>query len=155
MALFMFTRAILAGTPISVHNHGQMQRDFTYIDDIVEGVTRVWRKPPAPDPHWSGESPKPNTSSAPYRIYNIGNHQPVALLYVIELLEKALGRKALKTMLPMQSGDVQVTYAEVDDLMDDVGFKPDTPVEVGVQRFVDWYREYYKPEEMAMPCLPE
>lgn len=147
MALFMFTRAILAGTPISVHNNGQMQRDFTYIDDIVEGVTRVWRKPPAPDPHWSGESPQPNTSSAPYRIYNIGNHQPVALLHLIELLEKALGKKAVKTMLPMQPGDVQATYADVDDFIADVGFKPDTPIEVGVQRFVEWYRGYYKPED--------
>lgn len=144
MALFLFTRAILNGEPISVFNHGEMQRDFTYIDDIVEGIIRVWRRPAVPDPRWSGDCPDPATSQAPYRVYNIGNHRPVPLLHLIEVLEDALGRKATKTLLPMQPGDVPATYADVDDLIQDVGFKPDTPIEVGVARFVEWYRAYYR-----------
>jgi len=144
MALFLFTRAILAGEPISVFNHGEMQRDFTYIDDIVEGIVRVWRTPAVPDPRWSGDLPDPATSQAPYRVYNIGNHRPVRLLHVIELLEQALGRKATKQFLPMQPGDVPATYADVDDLIHAVGFKPDTPIEVGVERFVEWYRSFYR-----------
>ncbi|MBI5776135.1 MAG: NAD-dependent epimerase [Nitrospirae bacterium] len=144
MALFLFTKAILAGTPIDVYNHGRMQRDFTYIDDIVEGVVRALDRPAAPDPAWSGDAPNPATSSAPYRLYNIGNHQPVELLRFIEILEKALGKTAKKNFLPMQAGDVPATYADVQDLIDDVGFKPDTPLEEGIMKFVEWYRSYYK-----------
>jgi UDP-glucuronate 4-epimerase len=144
MALFLFTKAILAGKPIDVYNHGRMQRDFTYIDDIVEGVVRALDRPAAPDPAWSGETPDHATSSAPYRLYNIGNHQPVELLRFIEILEKALGKTAKKNFLPMQAGDVPATYADVQDLIDDVGFKPDTPLEEGIRRFVEWYRGYYK-----------
>lgn len=138
MALFLFTKAILEGRPIDVFNHGQMRRDFTYIDDIVEGVLQVAERPPAPE---SSESP----SAAPYRIYNIGNHSPVELMKVIELLEKCLGKTARKNMLPMQPGDVPATFADVDDLMRDTGFRPDTPIEVGVERFVRWYQSYYLP----------
>lgn len=144
MALFLFTQAILDGRPIDVFNFGDMRRDFTYIDDIAEGVVRVLDKPASPNPNWSGQDPDPGTSSAPYRIYNIGNHQPVELSYLISLLEKALGKTAKKNLLPMQPGDVPATYAEVDHLIREVGFKPDTPIEVGIQRFVDWYRAYYQ-----------
>lgn len=144
MALFLFTRAILEGKPIEVFNFGQMQRDFTYIDDVVEGVLRVLDTPAMPDPHWSSGAPDPATSSAPYRLYNIGNHKPVALLRVIELLEEALGKKAEKNLLPLQPGDVPATYADVDDLVKHIAFKPDTPIEVGLRRFVQWYRDYYK-----------
>jgi len=144
MALFLFTKAILAGKPIDVFNYGKMQRDFTYIDDIVEGVVRVLDKPAKPDPTWSGETPNPGTSSAPYRLYNIGNHQPVELLRFIEILEGALGKKAEKNFLPLQPGDVPATYADVDDLIKDVDFKPNTPIEVGIQRFVEWYRSFYQ-----------
>lgn len=144
MALFLFTKAILEGKPIDVFNYGKMQRDFTYVDDIVEGVVRVLDRPPAPDPHWSGQAPDPATSSAPYRLYNIGNHKPVALLRVIELLEEALGKKAEKHLQPLQPGDVPATYADVDDLGKHAAFKPDTPIEVGIRRFVDWYRGYYR-----------
>lgn len=143
MALFLFTKAILAGEPISVFNHGRMQRDFTYVDDIVEGVVRVCDRVPEADPNWSGDHPDPGTSRAPYRIYNIGNNQPVELLRMIEILEDALGKKAEKRMLPMQPGDVPATYADVDDLARDVGFRPATPLEEGVARFVAWYRDYY------------
>ncbi len=143
MALFMFTKAILAGQPIDVYNHGRMQRDFTYIDDIAEGVVRVADRVPEPNPGWSGDAPDPGTSLAPYKIYNIGNHQPVELLYFIEVLENCLGRKAEKNLLPIQAGDVPATYADVDDLMRDVGFQPATPIEEGIARFVAWYREYY------------
>ena len=143
MALFLFTKAILSGKPIAVFNHGTMQRDFTYIDDIVEGVVRVLDRPAKPDPAWSGETPNPATSSAPHRLYNIGNHQPVELLRMIELLERALGKTAAKKFLPIQPGDVPATYADVQDLIDDVGFKPDTPLEAGIARFVDWYRAFY------------
>ncbi len=144
MALFLFTKAILEGQPIDVFNFGNMRRDFTYIDDIVEGVIRVLDKPATPDPKWSGETPDPGTSSGPYRIYNIGNRQPVDLMRFVELLEEVLGKKAEKRRLPLQPGDVPATYADVDDLVRDVGFKPDTPVEVGIRRFVQWYRDYYK-----------
>jgi len=144
MALFLFTRAILEGRPINVFNFGKMQRDFTYIDDIVEGVVRVMERPPRPNPSWTGDAPDPGTSRAPYKIYNIGNNQPVELLQFIEVLEKKLGRKAEKNLLPLQPGDVPATYADVDDLVRDVGFKPNTPIEVGVERFVAWYRSYHK-----------
>jgi UDP-glucuronate 4-epimerase len=144
MALFLFTRAILAGAPIQVFNHGQMERDFTYIDDIVEAVARLADRVPAPDPRWNGEAPDPASSAAPYRLYNIGNNQPVPLMRLIEILEDCLGRKAVKQLLPMQPGDVPATYADVDDLARDVDFAPRTPIEVGVERFVRWYREFYK-----------
>ena len=144
MAMWLFTRAILAGEPIQVFNGGQMRRDFTYVDDIVEAIVRVTDRIPQPDPEWSGADPDPATSSAPYRLYNIGNNRPVELGYVIETLEACLGRKAIRNLLPMQAGDVPETCADVDDLMRDVGFRPDTPIEVGIARFVEWYREYHK-----------
>lgn len=143
MALFLFTKAILEGRPIDVFNHGQMRRDFTYIDDIVEGVYRVMQRTPAPNPAWSGEAPDPSSSTAPYRIYNIGNNNTVELGRFIEVLEEALGKKAVKNLLPMQPGDVAATYANVDDLIADTGFQPATSVEQGVAAFVRWYREYY------------
>jgi UDP-glucuronate 4-epimerase len=143
MAYFSFTQRILAGQPIEVFNHGKMQRDFTYIDDIVEGVYRVMLKAPVGDPAWSGAHPDPGSSSAPYRLYNIGNHNPVELLRFIEVLESLLGRKAEKVLRPMQAGDVVATYADVADLARDVGFEPRTPIEAGLERFVRWYREYY------------
>src|SRR5207249_10745248 len=136
MALFLFTKAILEGKPIDVFNHGKMQRDFTYVDDIVEGVVRVLDRPAASDPNWSGQAPDPATSSAPYRVYNIGNHKPVALMRVIELLEEALGKKAEKRLQPLQPGDVPATYADVGDLVAHVAFKPNTQIEVGIRRFV-------------------
>jgi UDP-glucuronate 4-epimerase len=144
MALFLFTKAILEGRPIDVFNEGRMQRDFTYIDDIVEGVIRTADRPAAPNTGWSGTEPDPGTSSAPYRVYNIGNHQPVELLHLIAVLEQCLGRTAQKNLLPMQPGDVPATYADVEDLARDVGFHPATPIEDGVRRFVDWYRTYYR-----------
>ncbi len=144
MALFLFTKAILEGKPIDVYNYGKMRRDFTYIDDIVEGVVRVIDCLPQPDPGWSGMRPDPGTSTAPYRVYNIGNNKPVELLSFIEVLENCLGKKAEKRLLPMQPGDVLETCADVDDLMRDVGFRPDTPITTGVARFVEWYRAYYK-----------
>jgi UDP-glucuronate 4-epimerase len=144
MALFLFTRAILEGRAIDVYNYGKMQRDFTYIDDIVEGVCRVINRVPAPDPGWNGNQPDAASSYAPYRLYNIGNNQPVELMRFIEVLEDCLGKKAQKNLLPIQPGDVPATYADVEDLMQAVGFKPDTPLEKGIQHFVDWYREYYK-----------
>ncbi|HPW81598.1 MAG TPA: NAD-dependent epimerase [Verrucomicrobiota bacterium] len=143
MALFLFTKAILEGRPIDVFNEGRMRRDFTYIDDIVEGVVRVADRVAVPNPAWSGDAPDPGTSAAPYRLYNIGNNNPVELLHLIELLEQALGRAAQKRMLPMQPGDVPATYADVDDLMRDVGFRPATSIEEGVRRFVAWYRSFY------------
>jgi UDP-glucuronate 4-epimerase len=143
MALFKFTRAILGGEPIEVYNHGRMQRDFTYIDDIAEGVIRVADRVPAGNQQWSGDQPDPGTSRAPYRIYNIGNHQPVELMDLIAELERCLGREAEKRFLPMQPGDVPATFADVDDLVRDVGFRPATPIEDGVREFVHWYREYY------------
>jgi len=144
MALFKFTRNILAGEAIDVFNNGQLARDFTYIDDVVEGVLRTADRIPAPNPNWSGAHPDSATSSAPYRIYNIGNHQPVELMHFIGILEKALGREAKKNFLPMQPGDVPATFADVDDLVADVGFAPATPIEDGVARFVKWYRDYYR-----------
>ncbi|MCA1956905.1 MAG: NAD-dependent epimerase [Nitrospira sp.] len=144
MALFIFTKAILEGRPIEVFNYGNMRRDFTYIDDIVEGVIRVLDRPAAPDPSWSGDRPDPGTSSAPSRVYNIGNHRPVELLRFIEILEQAVGKKAEKKLLPLQPGDVPATYADIDDLARDVGFAPSTPIEEGIPRFVKWYREFYR-----------
>jgi len=143
MALFKFTRAILAGEPIDVFNYGRHRRDFTYIDDIVEGVVRVLDRIPEPDPNWSGADPDCATSDAPYRLYNIGNHHPVELMRYIELLEECLGTAAQKNLLPLQPGDVPDTYADVEDLVRDTGYQPSTPVSVGVARFVDWYRDYY------------
>jgi UDP-glucuronate 4-epimerase len=143
MALFKFTRAILADEPIEVFNHGHHRRDFTYIDDIVEGVIRVLDRLPEPNPAWDGARPDPATSAAPYRLYNIGNSQPVELLRYIEVLEQALGRSARKTLLPLQPGDVPDTYADVTELVADTGYRPQTSVEEGVGRFVAWYREYF------------
>jgi UDP-glucuronate 4-epimerase len=144
MALFLFTRAILAGEPIEVFNHGLMKRDFTYIDDIVEGVVRTLAQPAAPDPAWSGAAPDPGSSAAPWRVFNIGNNEPVALLDMIAMLERALGREAQKTLLPMQPGDVPSTYADIKALEQAVGFRPSTPLDVGIGRFVAWYRDYYQ-----------
>lgn len=143
MALFLFTRAILEGEPIKVFNHGKMKRDFTYVDDIVEGVTRVLRKPAAVDPKWDAHDPAPNTSSCPYTVYNIGNHTPVELGTFITVLEAKLGIEAKKEMLPMQPGDVPSTTADVRNLFEAVGYTPSTPVEEGIANFVDWYRSYY------------
>jgi UDP-glucuronate 4-epimerase len=143
MALFLFTRSILAGKPIDVFNHGKMRRDFTYIDDIVEGVVRTSDHLATPRAEWSGASPDPSCSKAPYRVYNIGNHTPVELEHLISTLEGALGKKAIKEYLPMQAGDVPATYADVQDLEEAVGFRPATPIEEGVKRFVAWYRSYY------------
>lgn len=144
MAMFLFTKAILAGQPIDVFNNGRMERDFTYVDDIVEALVRVGDRPATPNAGWDGKTPDPATSNAPYRIYNIGNHSPVQLMRVIELLEQKLGKTAIKNFLPMQPGDVPATFADVDDLARDVDFAPRTPIEEGVSRFVDWYRDYYK-----------
>jgi UDP-glucuronate 4-epimerase len=144
MAYYLFTKAILEDRAIDVFNHGEMKRDFTYIDDIIEGVWRVIRKLPEPDPQWSGDHPDPGTSYVPYRVYNIGNNQQEDLLRFIEVLEDCLGKKARKNFLPMQPGDVPATYADVDDLFRAVGFKPSTPIEEGLRRFVGWYREYYR-----------
>ncbi len=143
MALFLFTKAILAGEPIDVFNHGRMRRDFTYIDDIVEGVVRVTDRPAQPNPEWSGDDPDPGSSAAPYRVYNIGNNNPVELMHLIETLEKTLGRVAVKNFMPIQPGDVPATWADVDALSNDVGFRPATPIEIGVERFVAWYKGYY------------
>lgn len=144
MALFLFTKAILEGQPIDVYNQGRMKRDFTYIDDIIEGVCRVMERIPAPDPRWRADCPDPASSFAPYRIYNIGNNRPVELLHFIDILEKNLRMKAGKNFLPMQPGDVPETYADVDELAADVGFRPKTPIEEGIKNFVTWYRDYYK-----------
>ncbi len=143
MALFLFTQAMLAGKPIQVFNHGKMQRDFTYIDDIVEGMSRIMLGPPQPNPDWSGDAPDPGTSYAPYRVYNIGNNQPVELLRFIEVIENCLGIEAQKEFLPLQAGDVPATFADIDDLTRDFGFRPSTPIEEGIARFVEWYRRYY------------
>ena len=144
MALFLFTRAILEGRPIDVFNNGNMERDFTYIDDIVEGVFRLLDHLPEPNPDWSGQAPDPATSYCPWRIYNIGNNAKEKLMRYIEVLEDCLGRKAEKNFLPMQDGDVPATWADVDDLVREIDFKPRTSIEDGVRRFVDWYREYYR-----------
>jgi len=143
MAYFSFTRKILAGEPIPVFNHGRMRRDFTYIDDIIEGVLRVIDSPPDSDTSWHADAPDPATSSAPYRIYNIGNNQPVDLLEFIGVLERKLGRRAKLNLLPMQPGDVEATMADLSALSAAVGFRPETPLEVGLGRFVSWYREFY------------
>jgi UDP-glucuronate 4-epimerase len=144
MAFFKFTRAIIAGKPIPVFNHGDMLRDFTYVDDIVEGIICAMEHQAVPDTNWRAEDPDPGTSSAPYRIYNIGNGVPVKLMRYIEVLEQSIGKKAICEMLPMQPGDVPATGADVSRLERDVGYRPTTPVEIGVKRFVEWYREYYK-----------
>ncbi|TCK19495.1 UDP-glucuronate 4-epimerase [Thiogranum longum] len=144
MALFLFTRKILAGEPIDVFNYGKHRRDFTYIDDIVEGVVRTLDRVAQPNPEWSGEHPDAASSTGPYALYNIGNNEPVELMHYIEVLEDCLGIKAEKNMLPLQAGDVPDTYADVQDLVRDVGYKPDMSVEQGVANFVDWYREYYR-----------
>ena len=143
MALFKFTHNILAGKPIDVFNHGNHRRDFTYIDDIVEGVIRVLDRIPGPNPEWSGDVPDSATSTAPYQLYNIGNNNPVELMRYIEVLEECLGKKAEKNMLPLQPGDVPATYADVSDLVRDVNYKPDMSIEQGIANFVDWYRGYY------------
>jgi UDP-glucuronate 4-epimerase len=154
MALFIFTKAILAGQPIEVFNNGQMKRDFTYIDDIVEGIVRIATVVPRSNPAWNGNDPDPATSKAPYRLYNIGNHQPVDLMEMIGLLEKNLGRKAEKRFLPMQAGDVPATFADVQALTDATGFAPATPLEEGIARFVQWYLEYYGIEKsMGQPRM--
>ena len=143
MALFLFTEAILAGRPINVFNNGQMRRDFTFVDDIVEGVIRVLDRTAAPDETWQAVSPDPAGSSAPYRVYNIGNNEPVELMHLIETIENCLGMTAQKNMMPMQPGDVPETHADIDDLERDTGFRPSTSIEEGVGRFVEWYRAYY------------
>ena len=144
MALFKFVGKILADEPIDVFNEGHHARDFTYIDDVVEAVLRVVDRVPQPNSNWSGDAPDPGTSSAPYRLYNIGNHSPVQLMDFIALIEKTLGREAKKNFLPLQPGDVPATYADVSDLAADVGFEPNTPIEEGIAQFVAWYRDYYK-----------
>jgi len=144
MALFMFTKNILANKPINVFNYGNHQRDFTYIDDIVQGVVRVLDKVAQLNPDWSGDTPDSSTSKAPYRLYNIGNHNPVELNKFIEVLEDYLGMKAEKNLLPLQEGDVPATYADVTDLIKDVGYQPSTPIETGISRFVEWYNEFYQ-----------
>ena len=144
MALFLFTKAILEDKPIDVFNHGKMRRDFTFIDDIVEGVVRVMANVPEGNPEWKGDAPDPGTSYAKYKIYNIGNNQPVELIDFIGAIEVALGKKAEKNFMDIQPGDVPATYADVDDLIRDVGFKPATSIEEGIEKFVEWYRAYYK-----------
>jgi UDP-glucuronate 4-epimerase len=144
MALFLFTKAILAGEPIKVFNHGRMQRDFTYIDDIVEGVVRVMDNTATPNPAWDGATPDPGTSSAPYRLFNIGNNNPVKLTDFISAIEQALGKTAERELLPMQPGDVASTYADIDDLIEAVDYRPQTPVQVGIDNFVTWYMDYMR-----------
>jgi UDP-glucuronate 4-epimerase len=144
MAMYLFTDAILAGRPVDLFNGGVMQRDFTYVDDIVESIVRLLDRAPTGDPAWDSDHPDPGSSRAPYRIYNIGNHRPVQVEYVIELLERELGTTAQRRLLPMQAGDVPATYADIDDLARDVGFSPATPIEEGVRRFVAWFREYHR-----------
>ena len=143
MAMWIFAEAIDAGKPIRLFNRGKMRRDFTYIDDVVQAVVRLIDKPATPDPNWSSDRPDPASSSAPWRIYNIGNNNPVELLDVVALLEQALGKKAIRELTPMQPDDVPATYADVEDLMRDAGFKPSTPIGEGVVRFIDWYRDYH------------
>ncbi len=143
MALFLFTKAILEDKPIDVFNHGEMKRDFTYVDDIVEGITRVVDNPPAGKKDWSGAKPDPSCSKAPYKIYNIGNSSPVKLMDFIEAIEKAIGKTAIKNMLPLQMGDVPATWADVTDLVEDLDYKPNTSIQDGIDRFVKWYREFY------------
>ena len=142
MAMWIFASSIIAGRPIKLFNNGNMRRDFTYVDDVVESIVRLVDRVPAPNPNWSSDAPDPGSSSAPWRVYNIGNNNPVELLEVVRLLEEAIGMKATRELLPMQPGDVPATYADVDDLMRDVGFKPATPIAEGIARFIDWYRSY-------------
>ena len=144
MAMWLFAKAILADEPIKLFNQGNMRRDFTYIDDVVESVVRLVERAPAANPQWSGERPDPGSSAAPWRVYNIGNNNPVELLEVVRLLEQAIGKKAKRELLPMQPGDVPATYADVDDLMREVGFKPATPIADGIARFIEWYRVYHR-----------
>jgi len=144
MSMFLFTDKIIKGEPIDVFNHGHHARDFTFIDDIVQGVVRATDRVAAPNPAWSSDQPDPATSSAPYRLYNIGNHSPVQLMDYIACIEKAVGKTATKNMLPMQPGDVPATFADIEDLKADIGFEPKTPIEEGVKRFVAWYRDYYR-----------
>ena len=144
MAMFIFTKAILEGRPIRLFNHGRMRRDFTYVDDIVEAMERLLERPPSGDPNWSGDAPDPSSSSAPWRLYNIGNNSSVEVTRVVDLLERELGRTAVKELVEMQPGDVPESCADIDDLMRDVGFKPATPIETGIARFVAWYREFYQ-----------
>ena len=143
MAMFKFAKAILAEEPIQLYNHGKSRRDFTYVDDVAEGVFRIASRIPVPDETWNGDSPDPAISEAPYRIYNIGNHQPVELFRLVEIIEECLAKTAVKELVPLPPGDVPATFADVADLMQDVGFQPATPIETGVRRFIDWYRSYY------------
>ena len=143
MAPYLFTKAILEGRPIEVFNEGRMQRDFTYVDDVVEGVARVMTRPPVPNTAWNSDAPESNTSSAPYRLYNIGNHRPVELMEFIRVIEECTGHKALMNLRPAQPGDVLTTYADIDDLTRDTGFEPSTSIETGLKHFVTWYRDYY------------
>ena len=143
MALFLFTKAILDGQPIDVFNHGKMKRDFTYVDDIVEGIVRLIPKAPIPNKNWNSDAPDPSSSFVPYKLYNIGNNQPIELLKFIETIEHHIGKKAIKNFMDIQKGDVPATYANVDDLMKDVGFKPDTSIDDGVGEFIKWYKTYY------------
>jgi UDP-glucuronate 4-epimerase len=144
MALFIFTKAIVEGKPIDVYNHGKMKRDFTYVDDIIEGISRLIPTIPVGDVTWDGMNPNPSSSFAPYRIYNIGNNQPVELLHFIEVIENKLGKKAIKNFLPIQEGDVPETFADVEALTKAVGFKPSTSIETGIDRFIEWYKKYYQ-----------
>lgn len=145
MALFLFTKSILEGKPVDVFNNGDMRRDFTYIDDIVEGIVRLVNRPAAADPAWDAMNPDPATSFAPYRVYNIGNNQPVQLIRFLEIIEERLGKKAIRNMLPIQQGDVPETFSDISDLVRDTGFRPSTPIEEGISRFIDWYLAYYQP----------
>jgi UDP-glucuronate 4-epimerase len=144
MAMFIFAKAILSGAPIKLFNHGNMRRDFTYVDDVTEAIARLVDRPPQGNPSWSGDKPDPASSAAPWKIYNIGNNNPEELMHVVSLLEKEFGRTAVREMLPMQPGDVPATYADVEDLMRDVGFRPATAIEDGIARFAKWYRDYHK-----------
>jgi UDP-glucuronate 4-epimerase len=143
MALFLFTDAIIKNKPIQVFNHGKMKRDFTYIDDIVEGISRVIFHTAEPNPDWNGKKPDPSSSKAPYKIYNIGNNTPVLLIDFINAIEKALGKEAIKEMLPLQPGDVPASHADVDSLIYDLDYKPDTSIQDGINRFIEWYKEFY------------
>jgi len=145
MAMWLFTKAIFANEPIRLFDYGRVRRDFTYVDDVVEAVVRLVGVPPAPDPAWSGEAPDPSTSYAPWRIHNIGNHNPVEITEVVRLLEEAIGRSAVKVLEPLQLGDVAATYADVSSLQAAVDFRPDTPIREGIGRFVAWYRDYHQP----------
>ena len=144
MAMWIFASAIIAGQPIKLFNHGNMRRDFTYVDDVAGSVVRLVDRAPSGNPKWSSETPDPGSSSAPWRIYNIGNNNPVELLEIVRLLEEKIGKKAKRELLPMQAGDVPATFANVDDLMRDVDFKPATPIAEGISRFIDWYRSYHR-----------